>query len=173
METFLEIIKFTIPGVIVFLTAYYSIKLFMDNEQKKREAEQKSGSLQITIPSKVQAYERLVLFLERINPESLLIRTQSIDMSAGQLHHDLLVTVRAEFEHNLSQQIYISTQSWLAVKRAKEVLIKIINEEAAKLSTNAPGTNLCEGILLQIINIQNNPIQVAIDTLKIEASTFI
>lgn len=173
METLLHIIAYTIPGIIVFITAFYSIKLFMKNDQDKRNAEIREKTVSVSIPIKLQAYERLVLFLERVNPESLLIRTQSAEMSAGQLHHDILVTIRAEFEHNLSQQIYISSQSWLAVKRAKEVLIKIINEEAAKIAVNAPASALSEGILIRIIQMKDNPIQIAIDTLKSEVSTFL
>lgn len=173
METFLDILKFTIPGVIVFLTAYYSIKLFMKNEQQKRDYDFKNQGQKITTPIKVQAFERIVLFLERINPESLLVRTQANEMSAGQLHHDLLITVRAEFEHNLSQQIYLSSQSWMAVKQAKEILIKIINQEAAKLTVHAPASALSEAILVQIMQMKDNPIQIAIDILKLEASSFI
>lgn len=173
METFLHILTFTIPGLIVFFTAYYSIKLFMENEQKKREIDAKTNNQKISTPIKIQAFERLVLFLERINPESMLIRTQTNDMSAGQLHNDLLITVRAEFEHNLSQQIYISQSSWLAVKQSKEILIKIINEEASKLTNHAPATALSQGILIHIMSLKNNPIQIAIDTLKVEASNFI
>lgn len=172
MQTILEILKHTIPGVIVFFTAFYLIKMFMKNESDKRRDELRAYNQKITTPIKVQAYERLVLLLERINPESLLLRTQTPQMQAGQLHNDLLVTVRAEFEHNLSQQIYVSPQCWLAVKRAKEALITVINEEAAKIAATAPAHTLSAAILTRMIT-QKNPIPIAIDALKIEAQGFI
>lgn len=172
MQTILEILKLTIPGLIVFFTAFYLIKMFMKNESEKRSDELRAHNQKITTPIKVQAYERLVLFLERINPESLLMRTQVPHMQAGQLHNDLLVSVRAEFEHNLSQQIYVSPASWLAVKRAKETLITMINEEAAKIAETAPAQTLSAAILTRMIT-QKNPIPIAIDALKIEAQSFI
>jgi len=184
MGTILEILKLTIPGVIVFFTAFYSIKMFLKNDEQKRNEEYKNEltnkeidyriqTQNHTTPIKIQAFERLVLFLERINPESLLVRIQSAEMTAGQLHQDLLIAVRAEFEHNLSQQIFVSHKTWLAVKQAKEIMIKTINQEANKLSVNAPASALSEAILRNIIAQNENPIQLAIDILKIEASTFL
>jgi len=173
METLRIILLIVIPSALVFATAYFSIKQFFTNEQKKRESELFSNNQKITIPIKLQAYERLVLFLERINPQSLLVRIQNPHATAGQLHNDLLIAVRAEFEHNLSQQMYVSPASWLAVKRAKEVLIKIINEEASKIAVNAPASALSEAILMRIVALTDNPIQVAIDTLKVEVTRFL
>ncbi|MDR2964076.1 MAG: hypothetical protein LBU90_10660 [Bacteroidales bacterium] len=172
MYTIIEILKLTIPGVIVFFTAFYLIKMFLKNESEKRKDDLRAQNQKITTPIKVQAYERLVLFLERINPESLLLRTQTPHMQAGQLHSDLLATIRAEFEHNLSQQIYVSPACWLAVKRAKETLITIINEEAAGIAATAPAHTLSAAILSRMIT-QKNPIPIAIDALKIEAQGFI
>lgn len=173
METLRTILLITIPSIIVFGTAFFSIKLFFANEQKKRDSEQSSHNQKITIPIKLQAYERLILLLERINPESLLVRIQNANASSGQLHNDLLIAVRAEFEHNLSQQIYITPQSWLAVKRAKEVLIKIINEEASNIAVHAPASALSQAILMRIVSLTDNPIQLAIDALKLEVTRFL
>ncbi|HON51617.1 MAG TPA: hypothetical protein P5243_01875 [Bacteroidales bacterium] len=173
METLRIILLIILPSALVFATAYFSIKQFFTNEQKKRESENLIQNQKITVPIRLQAYERLILLLERINPQSLLLRIQNSNSTAGQLHNDLLIAVRAEFEHNLSQQIYISSQSWLAVKRAKEVLIKIINEEASKIAVNAPASVLSEAILMHIVSLSDNPIQIAIDTLKVEVTRFL
>lgn len=173
MDIVLDILKITIPGLIVFFTAYFLIKAFMQNEQKKREMDIRAKTLGVTSPIKVQAYERLVLFLERINPESLLVRVQSPHMTVGQLHHDLLVTVRAEFEHNLSQQIYVSPQTWNAIKQTKEHVIKIINTQASALDSQKPASELCEAILRAMMSLEHNPIAITIDILKVEAGNFI
>lgn len=148
------------------------LKSFWDNENKKREAEQKIENAKITIPLRIQAYERLVLLLERIKPESMLLRVMTPQMTAGLLHQELLITVRAEFEHNLSQQIYVSQESWNAVKLAKDSLVRLINEEAAKIAAGAPATNLSEAILTQTITQQINPIQNALSILKKDAENF-
>lgn len=148
------------------------LKSFWENENKKREAEQKIENAKITIPLRIQAYERLVLLLERIKPESMLLRVMTPQMTAGLLHQELLITVRAEFEHNLSQQIYVSQESWNAVKLAKDSLVRLINEEAAKIAAGAPATNLSEAILTQMITQQINPIQNALSILKKDAENF-
>ena len=148
------------------------MKSFWENENKKRESEQKIENAKITIPLRIQAYERLVLLLERIKPESMLLRVMTPQMTAGLLHQELLITVRAEFEHNLSQQIYVSQESWNAVKLAKYSLVRLINEEAAKIAAGAPATNLSEAILTQTITQQINPIQNALSILKKDAENF-
>lgn len=148
------------------------MKSFWENENKKRESEQKIENAKITIPLRIQAYERLVLLLERIKPESMLLRVMTPQMTAGLLHQELLITVRAEFEHNLSQQIYVSQESWNAVKLAKDSLVRLINEEAAKIAAGAPATNLSEAILTQMITQQINPIQNALSILKKDAENF-
>ncbi|MBO7055837.1 MAG: hypothetical protein J6W37_10775 [Bacteroidales bacterium] len=148
------------------------MKSFWENENKKRESEQKIENAKITIPLRIQAYERLVLLLERIKPESMLLRVMTPQMTAGLLHQELLITVRAEFEHNLSQQIYVSQESWNAVKLAKDSLVRLINEEASKIAAGAPATNLSEAILTQTITQQINPIQNALSILKKDAENF-
>ncbi|MCR4801000.1 MAG: hypothetical protein K5860_10870 [Bacteroidales bacterium] len=148
------------------------MKSFWDNENKKREAEQRIENAKITIPLRIQAYERLVLLLERIKPESMLLRVTTPQMTAGLLHQELLITVRAEFEHNLSQQIYVSQESWTAVKLAKDNLVRLINEEASKVAAGAPATALSEAILTTYMNQPNNPIQNALSILKKDAENF-
>lgn len=148
------------------------MKSFWENENKKREAEHRIENAKITIPLRIQAYERLVLLLERIKPESMLLRVTTPQMTAGLLHQELLITVRAEFEHNLSQQIYVSQESWTAVKLAKDNLVRLINEEASKVAAGAPATALSEAILTTYVNQPNNPIQNALSILKKDAENF-
>lgn len=191
METLLRILELTIPSIVVFVTAYFMIKkffaeenkrnnenteniikAFLTNEENRRNNEKKIENAKITIPLRIQAYERLVLFLERINPESLLLRVQTPQMTAGLLHQELLITIRAEFEHNLSQQIYVSQASWIAVKFAKDSLVKTINESATKVANVAPATALSEEIIKNHMAQQNNPIIVALNLLKQDAENY-
>ncbi len=90
-------------------------------------------------PIKLQAYERIVLFLERISTESLIMRTVKPGMTAQQLHSALIANIRSEYEHNLSQQIYMSNEAWEMVKNAKGTVIRIINNIATKLPPTATG----------------------------------
>jgi len=112
MEIVSDILKITIPALIVFLTAWLVLRSMMKNDQEKRRQEIILQGSRIITPIKLQAYERIVLFLERISLESLLVRVSTPGATAAQLHSSLLSSIRSEFEHNLSQQIYMSPQAW-------------------------------------------------------------
>ncbi len=83
-----------------------------------------------TLPLRLQAYERLILYLERISPDSLVMRMSRSNLSVAQFQNELVTSVRTEFEHNLAQQTYISSQSWEKVKSARNSIIKLISESA-------------------------------------------
>jgi hypothetical protein len=146
MNDFLEILKYILPSLVVLAAAYYLIKLFLDNEQKKRASDIKMTGYKIITPIRLQAYERLVLFLERISPESLVMRIHKPELTGLQLQTMLILAIREEFEHNLSQQVYISSQAWDTIKNAKEDMVKLINTAAAKLNANASATDLSQKI---------------------------
>ena len=146
MNELLEILKYVLPLLVVFAMVYYMIKLFLDNEQRKRTTDIKMTGYKIITPIRLQAYERLVLFLERISPESLIMRVHKPELSALQLQTLLILNIREEFEHNLSQQVYISSQAWEIVRNAKEEIIKLINTAASKLNDNANAIELSQKI---------------------------
>ena len=100
----------------------------------------------IITPIRLQAYERLILFLERISPESLVMRLHKPELSSLQFQTMLILAIREEFEHNLSQQVYMSSQAWELVRNAKEDLIKLVNTAATKLNDNATATELSQKI---------------------------
>ena len=171
MESFIELLKIIIPALAVFAAAYFLVKRFLDNDQRRREYELKKTSLATITPLKIQAYERIVIFLERINPNSLVIRVNKNGMSARQLHHDLVVAVKTEYEHNLSQQIYISAGAWELVKTAKEEIIRTINITSSKVSADAPGNDLAMMILNNTASLDTKlPTDIAISYIKREIS---
>ena len=116
MIELLEILKYVLPSLVVLAAAYYLLKLFLDNEQNKRLSDIKMAGYKIITPIRLQAYERLVLFIERISPESLVMRVHKPELSAMQMQTNLIQTIREEFEHNLSQQVYVSSQAWELVR---------------------------------------------------------
>src|SRR5450759_1494580 len=92
METLSDILKITIPALIVFFTAWVLLRNMIKNDQDKRKQELLLQNSRTVTPIKLQAYERMILFLERISLESLLVRVSSSDMTASQLHYALLNT---------------------------------------------------------------------------------
>jgi len=63
----IDILKITIPSVIVFLTAWILLKNMISNDQDKRRQELIMQNSRTVLPIRLQAYERIVLFLERIS----------------------------------------------------------------------------------------------------------
>ena len=173
MEMAADILKITIPALLVMLTSWLLIRSMIKNDQDKRRQEILLQNNRTVTPIRLQAYERIVLFLERISLESLLVRVSNSDMSANQLHSALLSAIRSEFEHNLSQQIYMSPQAWEVVKNAKSNMIKIINSEVEKMPANSTGMLLSKQLLERIMELEKEPTRAAIDYLKGEISRLI
>lgn len=173
METIYEIIKISIPALIVFFTAWLLIRDMIRNDQDRRKQEQILQNTRITIPIKLQAYERIVLFLERITLESLIVRVSTTGMSARELHSALVSAVRSEFEHNLSQQLYMSPQAWEVVRNARSNTIKIINTEAGKMPETASGMDLGKQLLEYVMELDKEPTRAAIEFVKAEVARMI
>lgn len=168
MDDFLDILKYVIPSGIVFATAYYLIKVMLDNEQRKRLLEIKLKNQTTVTPVRLQAYERIILFLERISPNNLIFRVYDPDFSAAQFQAVLTQAIRDEYEHNLSQQLYISSPGWEVVKNAKEEMIKMINIASVQLEPTANATELSGKIFSMSSEINQLPVNKAIEVLKSE-----
>jgi hypothetical protein len=169
MQSLLELIKYTLPSLVVLATAYYLLKMFLDKETEKTQMQMRLDVQKISLPVRMQAYERLVLLLERIDPASLLVRTNQPGMSASQLHSALIQTIRSEFEHNLSQQLYVSVKAWEMLRNAREESVKRINTAAMKLSPEATSADLASLILINDMDADQSAVKGALDLLKSEA----
>jgi hypothetical protein len=169
MNALVELLKIIIPSGVVFAVSYFLVKRFLDNDQKRREHELKKSSQSIITPLKIQAYERIVIYLERITPNSLVIRTNKNAFNARQLHLELVNAIKSEYEHNLSQQIYLSEGAWKMVKNAKEEILQLVNIASSKVPNDASSSDLA----IMILNITSNldkklPTELAIDYIKKE-----
>jgi hypothetical protein len=173
MEALTDILKITIPALIVFFTTWVLLRNMIRNDQDKRKQELILQNSRTVIPLKLQAYERIVLFLERISLESLLVRVSTSNMTTPQLHSALLNAIRSEFEHNLSQQIYMSPQAWEVVRNARSNMIKIINSEVEKMPVNSSGMALSKQLLEKIMELEKEPTRVAIEYIKGEVARMI
>ncbi|HQI69761.1 MAG TPA: hypothetical protein PLT47_03365 [Bacteroidales bacterium] len=169
MEDFLDILKYTIPSGIVFATAFFILRAFLQNGTQKKLLELKLSNQNVITPVRLQAYERVILLLERISPSSLILRVARPGMSAVELQAALLQTVRDEFEHNLSQQIYLSGTAWDMTRNAKEEMIKIVNLASARLNGDATAADLGSVILELAMAKDKLPVNMAIDYIKKEA----
>ncbi|HLU85144.1 MAG TPA: hypothetical protein VKZ45_06705 [Vicingaceae bacterium] len=168
MQEVLDIAKYILPSVVVLVATLLIIKKFMDAEQRKQLYEVRKENQKATTPLRLQAYERIVLFLERISPENLVLRVHKPGMSAKLLQANLIITIKTEFEHNVAQQIYISSSSWEVVKKVKEDIIRAINIAADNLDDNATGVELGQKLFEVMSKLEKSPTHVAIGILKNE-----
>ena len=168
MDVLLEILKYVVPSLVVFAATYFIIQKFMDNEYRKQLLLLKKENHNITTPLRLQAYERLVLLLERISFNNMVLRVHQPGMSAKLLQAELLKAVQQEFEHNLVQQIYISSSGWEQVKKAKEDVVKIINLASAQMKDDSTGADLGQKIFEIMMKMEVSPTHATIALLKKE-----
>lgn len=168
----MEIAKITIPGVLVLLAAYYVMRDLLRNAERNRFYDLKKETAKTLTPIKLTAYERIALLLERMKPESLLVRTQTPNMNVHDLHLALLSTIREEFEHNVTQQIYVSADVWLLTKNAKESLLQLVNSTASEMPDELPAIELSKMIIERYGAVQETPIDMALNALKNEVKSF-
>ncbi len=175
MELALQLLILIIPSLIILAVTYFMnknyvdvLKEFFNEEIKRRKEETKALSHNITAPLRIQAYERLILFLERISPSNLVMRLHQSGMTAHMLHAEILKTIRAEYEHNMSQQVYLSIGAWEIIKTAKEETAKLVNLTGNKLAESATGLDFGESLIQITSQIKKLPTEVAIEYLKKE-----
>lgn len=154
----LIIISLLIIGVITF--KYYSKRKYSTMEEKKVDKK--------AIELRLQAYERFVLFLERCRPQSILVRMSSVADSVESLQVILISAIREEFEHNFSQQIYLSEASWGAVCATKDNFVRMINI-AAKDAEGDTISVFSEKLLSLVYEKENDLTDTTLKLLRNEA----
>jgi hypothetical protein len=168
MNPFLEILKYVLPSLVVLAAAYFIIRLFFEKEQNARLDEIRRTNAPVITPIRLQAYERIVLFLERIMPGSLIIRMNQQGLNSLDLQRLLVQSIREEYEHNLSQQVYVSPKAWDLVRNAKEEMITLIKTAAASVHEDAPSTDLAQKIFEKYLSQEKSAPEWAIDFIKKE-----
>ncbi len=169
MQSLVELLKILIPAAAVLYGMYLTIQTFLQRQFEQKELEIKAKTIEITTPIRLQAYERMTLFLERITPANLLIRLGSPDIQAIDFHRVLLNEIREEFNHNLVQQVYISHETWEKTRTAMNDVVALINTSASEISPDATAINLSKKIFEKVINENQQPTANALKMLKEEA----
>lgn len=164
------LVVFTLPPLVVASTAYLLIKKFLQREQNLKLLEIKIANQKDTLPLRLQAYERMSLYLERISPNNMLLNQYDPTMTAREFQRALIAMVRNEFEHNLAMQIYISAALWNVIRNTKEDVVNQINRSAAVVNPDAPAHELSEHFFNEIIANENFATQKALSILKAEVA---
>lgn len=168
-STMIEIFKYTIPALIVLLAAWIVMHKLFKNEEQKRLWELKRLSQKEISPIRMRAYERLTLLLERTTPEHMLIDLDINNMSILQVQQRLMQVVRQEYDHNTSQQIYVSDETWRAICEAKEQTIAFLNSIAAQMPTNSTALDYAKVLITAYNTNGETANEKALQMLKDEA----
>lgn len=129
---------------------YLLVKRYFDNEQKERllqmKIDERRETLKVVTPIRLQAYERMALFLERISPDSLVLRCYQPGMDLKLLQGVMTKNIRDEWEHNLSQQVYLTPGTWARIREAKDEMVNLVNSSAVTLTDTDDPTRLAATI---------------------------
>jgi hypothetical protein len=164
----IELLKIALPALIVAGAMYFLVQKHYERDYKMRLLELRQKNTDVVLPIRLQAYERIILLLERITPSNMLLRVSPSGQSASEYHRMLLSDIRNEFNHNMSQQVYMSDQAWQQVKHAKEGVVNLVNNSFRELPENTKGTDLAKRVLENIISSENDPTSPAIKYVKQE-----
>lgn len=180
MDTIVDLLMWLVPALLVAGVVFFAfhfiftrligqiVRPYFEENGKRAKMELEEKRRKALLPTQMQAYERLVLLLERINPESLVMRVHKPGINARNMHAAILKIIREEFDHNLTQQLYISNNAWEAVKAAREETVKLINIAAERAGNDAKPIELGQQIMELAARAHRLPSEVAVDILKKE-----
>jgi hypothetical protein len=167
-QIFIDTIQILLPAFVVFLVTYFTLKKMLDEDFKRKELELRNKRSNDLTPMKLQAYERLTILLERIRLDNLVMRLADPNLTATEFQHRLSSAIAEEFNHNVSQQIFISDQAWIMVKAAKEDALNTINKCYKDMSEFSKSPDLGKAILKDVIARKSDVVASAIRFLKKE-----
>jgi hypothetical protein len=172
MEYIADLLKIVLPAGLVIYGMYLTVMSFLRKEREKMLVDIKTQNTQTILPIRLQAGERLCLLLERITPNNLVRRVNDPDYSSRDLYSQLLHEVREEFNHNLSQQVYFTDETWESVRRAVESVITLINTAMQDMNNESRGIDLAKRIFQLSLEQKNDAIQQALKNVKDEIRVF-
>jgi hypothetical protein len=164
----IELISYSLPSIIIAYLAYTIFELYSKNEHEKRKyLLQKPTKIDIT-PLRLQAYERMTLFIERINPSQLLVRITPISENKNDYQNFVIAQIEQEFEHNLAQQIYITEECWAVIIKAKNATIQILL--STTLNEKIHDADQLREYILKDLSEKEAPTSIALSFIKSEVS---
>jgi hypothetical protein len=168
-----EILKYCIPALCVLLATWLVMRQFYKAESEKRLWELKSLAQKEISPVRLRAYERLALLLERTTPEHMLLELDLGELTVLQVQQHLMRTIRMEYEHNASQQVYVSAEVWAMIMNAKEQTVAFVNTIAQQLPAESTALDYAKMLITAFATNGDTPNELALQALKKEAQTLL
>mgnify|MGYP006104879395 FL=1 len=168
METWIFLLITTVSCGSLVLIVYRFLNKQNEKDVLGLKKELHMQRQEFFLPSRLDAYQRAVLFLERIHPNSLIMRGHDASLNALLFQAELVKSVRSEFEHNLAQQIFISTGTWEIIRNSKEEVIKLIHMAGSQMNDKSTSIDLSAKILEIIAQLEEFPTSIAVKIVKKE-----
>ncbi len=153
-------------GSLVALVVYYLIKNDLQkylNGRNKIDVPADHASL---LQLRLQAHERMIVFVERINPANLILRLYQKDIELSTLQAMSVNEIKTEFQHNITQQLYLEAATWNVVRKLKDDTIAMINNAVKNLPESASAMELSKTVLHHMSEISENPYELTIGLIK-------
>lgn len=168
--TILEVLKYTIPAIVVLIACAIIVGKFLTGEYKRKQLAVFQEGQETTLRLRLQAYERLAMFIERVHPRELIPRVYLTGMTVQDLRTLATNAIKAEYEHNLSQQIYVSSNVWNTIVSVKEQELAMINNIAQMLPADADAKELNNRIIDYVMSQEDGvPTEIALEAINNEA----
>jgi hypothetical protein len=161
-------------GILLVTAAslVYIVYLFLKKQGEKEliylQGELKKQRQEYFLPTRLEAYQRAILLMERIHPNSLVMRLHNPGLPAKALQIEFIKSIREEYDHNVAQQLFVSPEGWQMIKNSKEDIIKLINAAGEQMSPTATGLDLSSKIFEMLAQLKQLPSEVTVEFLKKE-----
>ena len=162
----IELLSYTLPAIVTGVVAYYFFNLHIKNEEGRRRYLLNKEAQKNALPLRLQAFERMTLYMERINPTKLLIRITPLSQDKNDYENLIIAQIEQEFEHNLAQQIYMSDECWTIIVTAKNATIQMIRK--ANMSDRVENADKLREVLLNDLMEKQSPSNAALAYIKNE-----
>ena len=165
----IDVLGYTLAGSLVVGVAYltfwprYDRHVFGAKMLEMKQAERKE-----LLPLRLQAYERLALLVERINPVNLVVRLHDPGLNAKDFQQLLLQEIRSEYEHNVTQQLYVTDRAWEITRGLKDRTMALVRNASAGLADTATARDLSTVLLSHLAQLEEDPYRLALHTIKNE-----
>jgi len=167
----IELLAYTLPAVVTGCVAYYLFNAYFSDQRHTRRWLLQKENQQQALPLRLQAFERMVLFLERINPAKLLIRITPISQDKNDYENFVIAQIEQEFEHNLTQQIYMADECWTIILTAKNATIQLIRK--ASMSERVDSADKLREVIINDLMEKHSPSSAALSYLKNELNQYL
>lgn len=161
-----QVVVLAAGGILTMVAAYLLLKNDIQNYFRFKTLTANKENREALFPLRLQAHERLIIFIERINPANLLLRLHQQGIGIKELQNLVLNEIKAEYQHNVTQQLYIDIISWNVIKKLKDDTIAMVNNAVQALPETATGIDLSKKVLQHMSTIEENPYDLTIDHLK-------